>query len=246
MDYVILSLAAAATALATGLGAIPVFVFGTLSDMVRGALWGLTIGLMTVASVVGLLAPALDEGAPITVSAGLVTGALFLLVTRMTLRRRDVHVGKLRGAGVRTSVLVFSVLFVHSLPEGLAIGTAYASDRAGLSLFVILAIALQNVPEGTSVAIPMSAAGFSPRYQFWAAVGTSAPQPVGAIVAYVLVAHVEPLLPFSFALAAGAMLTLVAVELAREAFAAKTWPAGVVGTLLGAAAMLGLAAMLGV
>ena len=55
------------------------------------------------------------------------------------------------------------MLLVHSLPEGLAIGTAYASETEGLGLFVILAIALQNVPEGTSVAIPMEAAGFSAR-----------------------------------------------------------------------------------
>ena len=64
------------------------------------------------------------------------------------------------GPGARTSALVFLVLFVHSLPEGFAVGTAFASDRAGLSLFVILAIAIQNIPEGTSVAIPMEAAGF--------------------------------------------------------------------------------------
>ena len=50
------------------------------------------------------------------------------------------------------SLLVFVVLLVHSLPEGFAIGAAYASDRAGLDVFVILAIALQNVPEGTSSA----------------------------------------------------------------------------------------------
>ena len=66
------------------------------------------------------------------------------------------------GPGARTSALVFLVLFVHSLPEGLAVGTAFASDRAGLSLFVILAIAIQNIPEGTSVAIPMAAGGLQP------------------------------------------------------------------------------------
>ena len=77
------------------------------------------------------------------------------------------------------SVLVFVVLFVHSLPEGFALGTAYASDTAGLSLFVFLAIALQNIPEGTSVAIPMADAGFNRPQMFWAAVLTSAPQPSG-------------------------------------------------------------------
>ena len=84
---------------------------------------------------------------------------------------------------MRRSLLVFGVLLVHSLPEGFAIGTAFASDRDRLALFVILAIALQNVPEGTSVAIPMDAAGFGRAAQFWAAVITSAPQPVGALVA---------------------------------------------------------------
>ena len=83
------------------------------------------------------------------------------------------HVGALRGAGVRRSVLVFGVLLVHSLPEGFAMGPDNASQTEGLGLFVILAIALQNIPEGTSVAIPMEAAGFKPRQQFWAAVATS-------------------------------------------------------------------------
>ena len=80
-------------------------------------------------------------------------------------------------------MLVFAVLLVHSLPEGFAIGTAFASDTEGLGLFVILAIGLQNIPEGTSVAIPMNASGFSAGQQFWAAVATSAPQPVGALLA---------------------------------------------------------------
>ena len=103
----------------------------------------------------------------------------------------------LRGAGVRRSLLVFAVLLVHSLPEGFAIGAAYASDTAGLALFVFLAIALQNVPEGTSVAIPMEAAGFGRAQQFGAAVLTSAPQPLGAVIAYLAVEQVTALLPVS-------------------------------------------------
>jgi ZIP family zinc transporter len=201
---------------------------------------------MGVASIVGLLLPALDEGSPAAVVAGLAAGAAFLALTRRGLSGRDVHVGRLRGAGVRRSVLVFSVLFVHSLPEGLAIGTAYASERAGLGLFVILAIALQNVPEGTSVAIPMEAAGFGRGAQFSAAVATSAPQPAGAVVAYVLVEQVTALLPFSFAFAAGAMLALVAVELVPQAFTRETWRGAATGASVGALLMLGLSAALGV
>ena len=219
MDVAVLVLAGTATAFATGVGAVPVFFLGERATQLRPFLWGATVGLMGVASVVGLLLPALDEDGGATVGAGLVVGVLFLLGSRRLLAGRDVHVGKLRGAGVRRSLLVFGVLLVHSLPEGFAIGTAFASDTEGLALFIFLAIALQNVPEGTSVAIPMESAGFSHGQQFWAAVLTSAPQPVGAVIAYLAVEEINGLLPFSFAFAAGAMLALVVAELAPEAYA---------------------------
>ena len=246
-DLAILILAGTATALATGLGAIPVFLLGRRAEALRPALWGLAAGLMGVASVVGLLLPALDEGSTGAVVGGAVAGLAFFVVAERWLHgREDLHVGTLSGVGVRKSVLVFGVLFVHSLPEGLAMGTAYASDTAGLGLFVILAIALQNVPEGTTSAIPMAAAGFSRKQQFWAAVGTSVPQPIGAVVAYLLVEEIESLLPASFAFAAGAMLTLVAIELVPQAFTRRGWPGATTGALAGAALMLALSAVLGV
>ena len=141
-------------------------------------------------------------------------------------------------------MLVFAVLLVHSLPEGFAIGTAFASDTAGLGLFVILAIALQNVPEGTATAIPMEAAGFSRRQQFWAAVVSSAPQPVGALIAYALVQEIQALLPLSFAFAAGAMLALVIVELLPQTFRRGRRRAAAAGCLVGAGLMALLAVTL--
>jgi len=241
MDILLLALAASATALATGLGAVPVFFLGSRAELLRPILLGATIGAMTVASLLGLLRPALQEGGTLSVGAAVAAGALFLVAAGRLLGRRDPHVGELRGAGVRLSVLVFGVLLVHSLPEGLAIGTAYASDRAGLSLFVILAIGLQNVPEGTSVAVPMQLAGFGRVSQFWAAVLTSAPQPVGAIAAYLLVERIAGLLPISFGFAAGAMLTLVALELVPQAFTRARWLGAGAGTAAGAAVLLVLA-----
>jgi ZIP family zinc transporter len=201
---------------------------------------------MAVASAIGLLKPALDEGSSAAVAGGLAAGILFLVAADRLLRDSDLHVGRLAGGDVRTSVLVFAVLFVHSLPEGLAIGTAYASETAGLGLFVILALAIQNIPEGTSVAIPMSDSGFSRGQQFWAAVGTSAPQPVGAVIAFVAVDRVESLLPISFAFAAGAMLALVAAQLLPRALADGERRLGLAGLLAGAAVMLALSLLLGV
>jgi hypothetical protein len=64
MDIVILLLAAGATALATGFGAVPVIFLGARAAAVRPALWGITVGLMTVASVVGLREPPREAGGP--------------------------------------------------------------------------------------------------------------------------------------------------------------------------------------
>jgi ZIP family zinc transporter len=240
-----LILAATGTALATGLGAIPVFLLGERAVGLRSVLLGVAAGTMTVASIAGLLLPGLDEGSAASVGAGLLAGVLFLALARQALSARERHLEHSLSRGMRLSLLVFAVLLVHSLPEGLAIGTAYASDTAGLSLFVIIAIAVQNIPEGTSVAIPMSAAGFSRWRQFWAAVLTSAPQPVGAVIAYLLVEEIEPLLPFSFGFAAGAMLALVALELVPEALRGG-WRRTLVGSAAGAAGMFALSVALGV
>jgi zinc transporter, ZIP family len=236
--------AASLTALATGLGAIPVFLLGERARALQPGLLGVAAGVMSVAAVLGLLVPALDEGEPLEVATGTAIGIGFLLGARSWLGHRRQHVGT-GAAARRTALLVFAVLFVHSLPEGFAIGSAYASSTEGLALFIVTAIAIQNIPEGTSVAIPMAAAGEPAGRQFWAAVGTSVPQPVGAVIAYILVEQVQALLPFSFAFAAGAMLALVVVELLPGALRANRWMA-VAGIALGGAVMVALSAALGV
>jgi ZIP family zinc transporter len=246
LDVVVLLLAGSATALATGVGAIPVFLLGQRSHVLRPAMWGFAAGTMAVASVVGLLLPALDDGSFTEVAGGVALGVAFMLGTRRYLNTHEVRVGGMDGRRVRMSVLVFSVLLVHSVPEGLAIGTAYASETAGLGLYVILAIALQNIPEGTSTAIPMEAAGFGRAQQFWAAVLTSAPQPVAAVIAFLAVEQVDSLLPVSFGFAAGAMLSLVAFELVPQALVGRRWGGAVLGAGLGTALMLLLAALIGV
>jgi ZIP family zinc transporter len=237
---------AAATALATGLGAIPVWLLDHGHPLLRPALWGTAVGTMVVAAIAGLLGPALEEGDPQAVAAGVVGGVCFLALSRRLIERHGADPRRREAGQSRRSATVLGVLFVHSLPEGMAVGTAFASDRAGLSLFVAAAIALQNIPEGTSVALPMQAAGASRARQFWAAVGSSAPQPVGAVAAFVFVEEVRALLPFSLAFAGSAMLALAVVELAPEAYRPGSRRAGVLGTAVGAAAMLGLAAAVGV
>lgn len=211
----LLILAATGTAIATGIGAIPVILMGTRAATLRPLLLGLSAGVMIVAAVLGLIKPALDRGSLGQVATGLLIGLAFLLIARRLISTENRHAHRLDARA--TSILVFLVLFVHSLPEGFAVGTAYAEDPATIGLFVVLAIAIQNIPEGTSVAIPLAAEGASASRQITAAILSSVPQPIGAVIAYLLVESITGLLPISFGFAAGAMLTLAVVELIPQA-----------------------------
>jgi ZIP family zinc transporter len=212
-----LFLLATVTALATGVGALPVYWLGSRALGLRPAMWGVVIGVLGVASVQGLLIPGLKESDDAGVLGGLAAGVLFLLVARTFLDHHEVQLGTASGITARRGVLVFLVLFVHSLPEGFALGSAWASHTSGLGLFVFLAIAIQNVPEGTAAAIPMRDASVSLPRAFWAATLTSAPQPPGALIAFGLVEATRSLLGPSFGFAAGAMLALVVVEVVPAA-----------------------------
>jgi ZIP family zinc transporter len=237
-----LVLVATATTFATGLGVIPVAVLGERAKDLRGGLLGVAAGVMLVAAVVGLLLPALDEGGSGEVVLGFAAGVGFLLHALHFIE--EAPPGAIAD-GDRTWVLVFLVLLVHSLPEGFAIGTAYASTTAGLGLFIVVAIGIQNVPEGTSTAIPMATAGYGFWPQFWAAVLTSAPQPIGAVIAFLLVEQVSALLPVSFAFAGGAMLALVVISVFPDAIRAHVRDA-FIGLALGGGFMLAFSAALGV
>jgi ZIP family zinc transporter len=240
------ALAGLVTALATGLGALPVGRAGARADVWQPVLLGAAAAAMTVVSFLGLLKPAIAEDGGAGVAGGLAAGILFLLGARTLLARRGAADGRLATATGRRAALVVLVLFVHSLPEGFAIGSAWASGTEGLGLFVLVAIALQNVPEGTVTAIPLALDGAGRARQVAAAVGTSLPQPVGAVIAFVLVEEIQGLLPFSFAFAAGAMLALVALDVAPDAWRRGGRTRASAGAAAGGALMIALSVLLDV
>jgi ZIP family zinc transporter len=176
-----------------------------------------------------------------TVGAGVACGALFLAAVRRGLREHEPRGGLLWSAGGRRAALVILVLFVHSLPEGFAIGSAWASGTAGLGAFVLVAIAVQNVPEGTATAIPLAIAGVGRAGQVGAAIATSLPQPLGAVLAFLLVDQIRALLPFSFGFAAGAMLALVIADVAPDAWRSGGRGRASAGALAGGALMVAVA-----
>lgn len=237
-----LVLLATGTAIATGIGAFPVMLLGDRAQGMVPLLLGFAGGVMVVASIMGLMLPAFERGTALEVVGGFALGVLFLLLARRYLSHLPQDFSR---SGGRTGLLVFLVLLVHSLPEGFAVGTAYEADPTQLGIFVVIAIAIQNIPEGTSVAIPLAAGGASGKRQFWMAVASSLPQPVGAVIAYLLVKEISALLPVSFGFAAGAMLALTVIEILPGA-----WKGDRRQTMFGVAvsvpAMVALSLLLGV
>jgi ZIP family zinc transporter len=130
---------------------------------------------------------------------------------------------------LKTLVLILGILTVHSFPEGVAVGVSFAElgveggiSILGLSIpllavFMTIAISIHNIPEGTAIAIPMRAMGLTNWRMVAAAVFSSLPQPIGAVIAFAFVRWAEAFLPFGFGFAAGAMVYLVATEFVPEA-----------------------------
>ena len=126
-------------------------------------------------------------------------------------------------------VLILGILTVHSFPEGVAVGVSFAELglNGGLSIlgfsvpllavFMTVAISVHNIPEGTAIAIPMRAMGLSNWRMVGAAIFSSLPQPIGAVIAFVFVSWAESFLPFGYGFAAGAMVYLVITEFIPEA-----------------------------
>ncbi|AGB15806.1 putative divalent heavy-metal cations transporter [Halovivax ruber XH-70] len=129
----------------------------------------------------------------------------------------------------KTLLLILGILTIHSFPEGVAVGVSFAElgFDGGLSVlgfsipllavFMTVAISIHNIPEGTAIAIPMRAMGLSKWRMVGAAVFSSLPQPIGAVIAYGFVSWARDFLPFGFGFAAGAMVYLVATEFIPEA-----------------------------
>ncbi|GAB7013298.1 ZIP family metal transporter [Halolamina salina] len=159
---------------------------------------------------------------------------------------------------IKKLALILGILTIHSFPEGVAVGVSFAElgleggvpilgfSVPVLAVFMTIAISIHNVPEGTAIAIPMRAMGLSNWRMVGAAVFSSLPQPVGAVIAFVFVRWAQSFLPFGFGFAAGAMVYLVATEFVPEALETGTdLPGGgrrvlVVGFAAGVAVMLPL------
>jgi ZIP family zinc transporter len=208
--------AALVTALATGLGALPLLYVRSAGRLVLGASNAAAAGVMLAASV-SLSLEGVDRSLWRT-ATGVALGICFVLLTQRYLEHDHGRtMGSLRGEDARRALLIVGVMTVHSAAEGIGVGAAFA-DGSTLGLLIAIAIAVHNIPEGLAISLVLV-----PR-------GTS----VGAAAGWSIFSSLpQPLLPVGLGFAAGAMVWMVLGELLPEAL--ETAPMRLVGLAGGTA-----------
>ena len=239
------------------------FVFFMKKDMsprLQKSLLGFASGVMVAASVWSLLIPAMEmeesKGAwsVLPAAVGFLLGMGFLLmIDELT---PHLHIGTDKPEGPRsklsrTAMLELAVT-IHNLPEGMAVGVVFAgaeNGAAGLSLASALAvsigIAIQNVPEGAIISMPMRAAGNSKWKSFVIGSLSGAVEPLGGLAVVLLASFMTPVLPYMLAFAAGAMFYVVVEELIPEASEGEHSNLSTIGFAIGFVLMMVLDVVLG-
>ena len=215
----------------TSLGSGAVFFLrGEMDRRVQRALSGFAAGVMTAASVWSLILPAIERSVQLGAFAffpaltGVWAGVLFLLL----LDRATAKAGR-----CGSSMLAFAVT-LHNLPEGMAVGAVTAGWLFGeeipfAAVFAFsLGIALQNLPEGAIISMPLRSSGMSRLRAFGSGAMSGVVEPFGAAATLLLSGVLIPVLPYVLCFAAGAMLYVVVEELIPEM---KEGEPGILGTL---------------
>ena len=176
----------------TALGAAMVFFMRSrLQSALHQFLLGFACGVMLAASIWSLLLPslALAEGCRLSflpASIGFLCGIAFLIFLEH-LTERLPSLGEVQspvGGSFRQTMLLVLAVTLHNIPEGMAVGVALAAARenAGIAMSGALAlsagIAIQNLPEGAIIAMPLRSEGYSKGASFGCGVLSGVVEPV--------------------------------------------------------------------
>jgi len=230
--------------LATAVGVLPLIALNPANQKWPGLMAAAAGGMMLSASIFALAEKALIRGTAAGVVGGMAAGAAFVWCSARVIATRKWRINGFTDLRSRRSILLISTLFVHSIPEGIAIGVGYATGELNFGLLLAIVIAVHNIPEGTAVAVPLRAGGASLARCVAYAVLTSLPQPIVAVPAYLLVSWFQPLLAVSLGFAAGAMVFLVLSEMIPDSLAVCSRREVGWGVTAGAVGMFGFISVL--
>jgi ZIP family zinc transporter len=246
----------AVAALATALGALPALFIRILSARWEDIMLGFGAGVMTAAASFSLILPGIAAGAGILggkpagaalVAAGLMLGALFLLLADKTVPHEHVQSGRHGPEWMhlrRVWLMVFAIA-LHNFPEGMAIGVGFSGGDTSVGMPLTAAIAIQDVPEGLVVAVALRTIAYAPWQAVAIAALTGLAEPLGAIVGVALTSGFAPLYPAGLGFAAGAMIWVVSHEIIPETHRKGHEQAATLGLIGGFVVMMMLDTALG-
>jgi len=232
--------------LATGLGGVALLAFRNPGARTLDALLGFTAGIMLAATAFSLLVPAIERGTLAEVIVGFGLGAAVVAALDAVLphaharfRERGHRAAEEVVARQRASLLL-AALTIHNVPEGFAVGVAFAVGGTDLGLPIAIAIGIQNIPEGFAATAPLLPAGTSRSRAIGIAALTGLVEIPAALGAYAAFELVDALLAPALAFAGGAMLYVVVDELIPETQSRGNERAASFALLIGFALMMAL------
>lgn len=211
------TLASAAAGLCTVVGASLVFSLKRVPDKFLDGAMGFAAGVMLAATFFGLIAPAIRIGGVWRTSAGIIVGALFLILMEKAIP----HIHRVTGIkGPPTHLnkmwLFILAITIHNFPEGLTVGVGFAEGNMRAGIILAAGIGIQNMIEGLIVAVPLFRNKSLAMNAFLIASFTCVVEPVGGFLGISIVSLGKFLVPYGMAFAAGAMLFVTAEELIPE------------------------------
>lgn len=230
------------------------------SQRLHTTLLGFAAGVMVAASVWSLIIPAIDLSSHldklswIPAAVGIILGMLFLLLLDTLVPHQhlssDTAEGPISKLGRRQKLMLAVTL--HNIPEGMAVGAVIAGALTGDSgisfasaAALALGMAIQNIPEGAIIALPMRSDGMSRGRAFGNGVLSGIVEPIAALTMVLLYEYISPTLPYLLAFSAGAMLYVVVEELIPETQQGKHSNIGTIAFALGFVIMMILDVALG-
>jgi ZIP family zinc transporter len=241
----------------TATGAALVFVLRKENRWLLDVMLGFTAGVMLAASFWSLLAPAIEmaeiSGIPgwLPAAVGLALGAVSLRLTDRVLPHVHLFLPVDQAEGIhtrwrRTTLLVLAIT-MHNIPEGLAVGVAFGAAAQGLpavtalgAVALALGIGIQNLPEGLAVSMSLRREGVSAWRSFWYGQLSGIVEPLAGVAGAAAVVIWRPLLPYTMAFAAGAMIFVVIEEVVPEAQSSGNADAATMGAICGFIVMMAL------
>lgn len=172
---------------------------------------GFAAGVMMAASIWSLIMPSLDMGNVYKASIGLLIGIIFFYLLDIYVVDKNIF---------NFDKIMFAIT-IHNIPEGMAVGVLLASYKLGnISLIPCLAlsmgIGIQNIPEGFIVSLTRYKNDNNKNKAFIYGVISALFELIGGIITLLFVNIINVLLPFLLAIAAGAMIYVIILELIPE------------------------------